>query len=109
MLSMILKGLFGLSAIILTGTTVYGKMFVFRKKKPQFVSDYVAMIALFMSVYVLSALALIFVLPAVHAKLMMFVFAILPFIIGYLATFNTEKYYTAFQILVYLISIGYII
>ncbi len=109
MLSLVLKILFGLSAIILTGMTIYGKMFVFRKKKPQFVSDYVAMIALFMSVYVLTALALIFVLPTAHAKSMMFVFAVIPFIIGHMATYNTEKYYTAFQILLYLISIGYII
>ena len=109
MLMFILKVLFALMALITTTMMVYGKLFVFKKRKPQFVSDYCATMAVFLIGYVISSLVLVWFFPLTHQKLIMFGFAISPFLIGLLATYNTEKYYTALQVLIFLVSTAYVL
>ena len=109
MLTAISKFLYCAMAIILATMIVYGKLFVFKKRKPQFVSDYAATIAGFLGVYVILSLILIAIYPSIYAKLIIFGFAITPFIIGILATYHTEKYYTVLQVILLLISAGFVL
>ena len=109
MLTMSLKAAFVLIAVLLTLMTVYGKCFVFRKKHPAFVSDYCAVLAVFLGLYVILSFVLVWVFPHTSAKLVMLAFALAPFLIGMLATFHTEKYYTALQVGLFVLSIFFVI
>lgn len=109
MLSSIIKFLFCISAILYVSMTIYGKLFVFRKKHPQFVSDYCATMAGFLVLYSLCALVLAWIMPTTIAKGLMLFFALSPFGIGLLANYHTEKYYTGLQVLLTICSIFYIL
>lgn len=67
-------------------------------------SDYVAGIALLFALYVLSALITAILIPNIYCKIVMILFALSPFIIGKMATYEKEKIYTVFQILSILAS-----
>ena len=103
------KYLFVLIALIFATMIVYGKLFVFRKKHPSFVSDYCATMACFLGAYVILSLALVWLFPYPDAKLVMLGFAVSPFLLGLLATYDTEKYYTAFQVFLLLTSVAYVV
>lgn len=109
MLIMISKYLFALTSFILTVMTVYGKLFVFKKRKPQFVSDYCATMAGLIGLYVLLALVLVLFFPAILFKTIMFLFAISPFIIGLLVKYETEKYYTVIQVLLFICGMVFVL
>ena len=96
-------------ATILATMTVYGKLFVFRKKHPGFVSDYCATMAAFLVGYVLFALALVWAFSTVSAKLIMLCFALSPFFIGLAATYETEKYFTALQVILLIVSTAFVL
>ena len=108
MLMFILKVLFAIMALITTTMMVYGKLFVFKKRKPQFVSDYCATMAVFLIGYVILSLVLVWVFPLTYQKLIMLGFAISPFLIGLLATYHTEKYYTTLQVLLFVVSVAFV-
>ena len=103
------KYIFILVASIWALMTIYGKLFVFKKKHPAFVSDYCATMAVFLISYVILALGSVWVLDSTSSKFIMFGFAIAPFLIGLLATYHTEKYFTIIQVLLIILSIIYII
>ena len=109
MLMTVVKYLFVLNALIFATMIVYGKLFVFRKKHPSFVSDYCATMAGFLAAYVIFSLALVWLFPYPDAKLVMLAFAVSPFLLGLLATYNTEKYYTVFQVFLLLVSVAYVV
>lgn len=109
MLALVVKALFVIISLIACSMFVYGKLFVFKKKHPSFVSAYCATMAIFVAIYSILALALVWLMPSSNSKLIMFGFAISPFLIGLLATYHTEKYYTIVQILVFLTSILYVV
>jgi len=109
MLSLIFKFLFCLTSAILAGMTIYGKLFIFKKKHPQVVSDYAATMAGLIGLYALTALGLVFILPFVSSKFIMLGFAISPFLIGLLTTYHSEKYFTLIQIALFLLSILYVL
>ena len=109
MLALIFKYLFVINAIILGSMIIYGKLFVFKKKKPQFVSDYCATLAGSIGAYSLLSIAMAWFLPETNAKLLMLGFAVSPFLIGLLASYHTEKYYTLIQILVIALSTAYVL
>ena len=94
---------------VLAVLTIYGKLFVFKKKHPSFVSDYCALLGGLLGVYVLSALTLVWFLPQTSAKLIMLGFAISPFLIGLVVTYETEKYFSALQVLLFAIGCAYIL
>lgn len=105
----IFKYLFVINAIIFGSMIVYGKCFVFRKKKPQFVSDYCATLAVFLGLYSILSIILVWFLPSTTSKLLMLAFGISPFLIGALATYHTEKYFTAIQVILIAASAGYVL
>ena len=109
MLITIFKYLFVINAIIFGSMIVYGKCFVFRKKKPQFVSDYCATLAVFLGIYSILSIVMAWVFPSATTKLVMLGFGVSPFLIGALATYHTEKYFTAIQVLLIAISAGYVL
>lgn len=109
MLSLAFKYIFIICALLYIAMTIYGKLFVFRKKKPQFVSDYCATMAGVIGVYIFSSLCLAYLLPCLTAKIIILLFGFSPFIFGLVATYHTEKYYTTLQTIVLFLSILYIV
>ena len=109
MLGLVVKFLFLITAFVFASMVVYGKLFVFKKKHPAFVSDYCATIAGVVGGYSVLSLILVWILPSNISKLIMFGFALSPFLLGLLANYHTEKYYTVIQVLLIILSIGYII
>ena len=109
MLINLLKMAYVLTASILASMIVYGKLFVFKKREPQFVSDYAATMAGLLGVYSLLSIAFVWIFPTAHQKCIMLFFAISPFLIGLFATYHTEKYYTVLQFFLFILSIAYVI
>ncbi|MCR5265605.1 MAG: hypothetical protein K6E29_03315 [Cyanobacteria bacterium RUI128] len=109
MLVTIIRYIFVINAVLLGSMIVYGKLFVFKKKKPQFVSDYCATIAGLIGAYSLLSIALAWFLPGTNAKLLMLGFAVAPFLIGLLASYHTEKYYTAVQVILIALSAAFVL
>lgn len=109
MLTNIIKWLFVLISVILICMISYGKLFVFRKKKPQFVSDYCATMAGIFGAYSICGLLLVWLFTPTTDKVVMFGFAVSPFLIGLVATYHTEKYYTLAQLLLLVFSAAYVI
>ncbi len=81
----------------------FGKLFVFHKKEAVFVSDYTSSIALFLVLYVLLSLFAMVLNPVVF-----FAFAISPFALGFIAKYETEKYFTILQLLILVLSVVFI-
>lgn len=107
MLGLILEFLFITSAILLALTIIYGKLFVFKKRDAVFVSDYCAGIAMFLVLYVILAFACTSYMPTVFAQFIMVGFGLSPFILGLLANYHTEKYFTVVQLCLICTSIWY--
>ena len=95
-------------ALMFALSIIYGKLFVFRKKEASFVSDYCANIAVFIVLYVILSLIFIAFMPTMFAKFVMVGFALSPFILGLLATYHTEKYFTLLQLCLIATSIWYV-
>ena len=109
MLVEILKYGFTFVAFVLSLMTIYGKLFVFKKKHPSFVSDYCATLAAFLGLYELFGLILAFLIVGLTAKLILLSLALSPFLIGVLVTYHTEKYWTVAQTLIFIFSVVYAI
>lgn len=109
MLVNIVKYLFVIAAVVVAAMMIYGKLFVFRKREPQFISDYCATMAGFLGTYSVLSLVLVWLFPSTSAKLVMLWFAAAPFLIGLLVNYHTERYYTIVQIILILISIVYVL
>ncbi|MCD8377221.1 MAG: hypothetical protein LUB59_00370 [Candidatus Gastranaerophilales bacterium] len=98
-----------MNAGLLGVSVIYGKLFVFRKKEAMFVSDYCAGVALCLGLYVIMSFLYVGLMPDVFSKSVMLFFAFSPFILGLSANYNTEKYFTALQILFIASSIAYLV
>lgn len=105
----IIEGLFILAALLLTLLMLVRECGITKKMSPMKASDFVSSIALFVFLYVFFALLLVFILPGLHNKLIMVIFAISPFVIGKLVTYQTVKLYSFIQILCIVISAVYAI
>ena len=101
---LIYKGLFVSICAILFVLIVYGKLCVFHKKQAAFVSDYTSSIAMFITLYVITALVGLVVFPSIIKKLIFLGFAVSPFVIGGVAKYETEKYFTVLQLFVFVLS-----
>lgn len=106
---MILKYAYILFSFLFVLSVILGKLFIFGKRDASFISDYCAGMAVLLGAYVLLSLVYVFVFPSNLAKCIMFFFAVSPFLIGFFATYNTEKFFTALQILIVCGSVAYII
>lgn len=105
----VFKWAFVLLSAVLFVLISYGKLFVFFKKDAIFVSDYTSSIALFLVLYVLSAIFGAVVYPSLFAKLVFVGFAISPFLLGFFAKYETEKYFTMIQLFVFVLSAGFVL
>lgn len=109
MLTLAIKGLYILLTFAIFMMIICGKLFVFRKRSAQFVSDYCATMAAMIGLYALLSLIFVFIYPDMISKSVMLAIALSPFIIGLLASYHTEKYYTCLQLVLLLFSMYYVI
>ena len=109
MLLKIVEGIFIISAVLFGFSLIINKVYVVKLKDNLKKSDYVAGIAILLAMYVILSLVLGILIPSVYKKSVMLLFALSPFIIGKLATYEKEKIYTAIQILSVFISVLFVI
>lgn len=105
----IFKWGFVIISAILFVLIAYGKLFVFFKKDAIFVSDYTSSIALFLVLYVLSAVFGAVIYPLFVAKLVFLGFALSPFLLGFFAKYETEKYFTVLQLIILVLSAAFVL
>lgn len=98
----VIAGLFGLALII-------NKTYIVNLKDNLKKSDYVAYIAMLLAIYVVSAIAVGLLIPNIYKKFVMILFGLSPFIIGRLATYEKEKFYTAIQFICVILSSVFVI
>lgn len=71
-------------------------------------SNFVVIIAGLLTFYIISAMVLALYIPNYYNKIIMFLFAIAPFIIGKYATFEKEPFYTFLQLICVLSSVIFV-
>ena len=108
MLINLLRFTYIIIVIILTLCIIYGKLFVFKKKEASFVSDFCAMLAIFLTLYIILSFACAVIMPTNFAKIVMILFGLSPFLLGIKATYHTEKYYIIMQLCLICTSAWYI-
>jgi hypothetical protein len=104
-----LKILFVLVAFLFSLSIILGKLHFFKMKDATWVSDYIAFIAGSIGVYSVLAFAIMFRAPLIQTKAVMLFFAASPFLLGSLATYKLERFFTISQILLVWTSIAYVI
>lgn len=104
----ILIGLFSISGLLFILSIILHKLYISKQKDMMKASNFIASMAIFIGLYILSGILLcLFVQPIIY-KLIMLLFALSPFIIGKLATYEKEKIYSLIQIFCVLISILFV-
>ena len=73
------------------------------------ISDYIAFLAICLALYIISAIFAVFFIHPLKYKLVMAFFAILPFIVGKLATYKYEWLFTLIQIISVCLSILFVL
>ena len=96
-------------ASILALLLMLQKLYVYKLKDNIKKAEFISVTTAFLLVYMLNALCLTFMIDSVINKLVMFLFAISPFIIGKLVTYEKENLYSAIQIICIIISIVFVI
>jgi len=104
-----LKILFVVVAMLLSLSIILGKLHFFKMKDAAWISDYVAVIAGAIGIYSILSLVLMFRSPLVQTKSIMLFFAASPFLLGSLATYKLEKFFTICQILLVWASIVFVV
>lgn len=104
MLISALKLLFLISAILFAVLISFHKSFIEKIKDNVKKSNFVAFMAFSLFVYIICAILLAVVSEGIKYKILMILFAISPFIIGKIATYQKIKLYTMSQILIMFIS-----
>ena len=105
---MYLKIIFGLIAFGLTVLLVLRELGITKKLSPMRASEYVSVIAGFMIAYIITAIIIVFKIGDLTDKAIMLFFAISPFVIGKLVTYEKVKIYSIIQILCVILSLGYV-
>ena len=95
-----LKTLFILSGLLFVLSIIIHKLFVSKIKDAMKISNFIALMAIFMALYIIFGIVLAFRYNPIYI-----IFALSPFIIGKLATYQKEKIYSIIQIICVLISI----
>ena len=103
------KLMFCTVSLIAFGLIVFGKLFVFKKKDAIFVSDYTSSIALFFSLFVILSIVGLFLTPSIYKSLAFLFFALSPFLIGLVAKYETEKYFTLLQLFIFILSVVFVL
>jgi len=94
-----ISALFLISGLLFMLSIIIYNLFVSKSNATMKASHFLASMAIFIGVYVLSGLILSFYKPYV------LLFALSPFIIGKIATYDKEKIYSLIQIFCVLISL----
>lgn len=108
MLVKLLNYSFILTSSLLILSIILFKLYVSKLKDNMKSSAFVALIAVFLGLYVIFAITLGFIYKNILSTFIMFLFGLSPFIIGKLATYEKEKYYTMFQLFTVFVSIIYV-
>lgn len=95
--------LFEILAILIFNLLLFGKLFVFNKKNPVIIGNYVAFITFLLGLYCLVSIYFVFKAPF-SCKLFYLFFALSPFLIGKLATYKTLTIYANLQLFIILFS-----
>ncbi len=103
-----LKIIFITSAIVYILTVIIYKIIV-QKNKSIKSSFLTVLIGFSLLIYLIAALLIIIFNPVLVNKIIMLMFFISPFVIGKLATYEQEGFYSLIQILIILFSIFYIL
>ena len=108
MLFGIIKILFAISAVIFSFLLILHKSYTKKVKDNMKISNYVALIAFSLSIYILCGIIAVIMLQGLKFKFIMFIIALCPFIIGRFATFQKIKLYSIIQILIMLSGVAVI-
>ena len=104
MLLNIIKIVFIMSTILFSVLIILHKRFTLKIKDNIKISNYVAAIAFFLVAYIISALLIMIISTGIKFKLLMLLFAIMPFIVGKFAQYEKIKLYSAIQIIIMVFS-----
>ena len=104
---MYLKIGFILFGILLFSLLCIYKLFVEKKNRTEKTAVYVSFMGAVLLLYVLSGILFAIFAPAFLAKVIIGIFAVSPFIIGKVVTYNKEGFYSFIQILCVFLSIFY--
>lgn len=104
MLLNIFNSLFIFSGILFVILVILHKIHFSKMKDNVKLSHYVAAIVLSLFVYIICALAIAIISNNNITKATMIISALLPFVIGKVATYEKEKFYTTLQIFCIILS-----
>ena len=104
MLIEIIKLIFIASAILFSILIIMHKKITLKLKDNVKTSNFVAIIAFSLFAYIISALLIMFFISGLKYKILMLFFALCPFIIGKIATYQKIKLYSMFQLAIMIIS-----
>ena len=83
------------------------KLFVEKKERTEKTATYVSFMGGVLLLYVLSGVLFAIFAPTILSKAVIAIFALSPFIIGKIATYEKEKFYSFIQILCIVMSLFY--
>ena len=105
----IINSIFVVSGALFVLSILIHKLYISKQKDMMKASHFVAGMAIFMGIYILSGLVLTFIIPNIIYKIVVFVFAMSPFLIGKFANYKFEKIYSLIQVFCVLMSIAFIL
>ena len=109
MLLRIIEYIFIIIGFLFAISLILNKIYIANLKDNLKKSDYIAGIAILLAMYVVSAIIVGVYIPTIYKKLVMTIFGLSPFIIGKLATYEKEKFYTIIQITCIITSLVFVI
>ena len=104
-----LKIIFAISGLLFILSIIIHKLYISKQKDIMVASHFVAIMASLLGIYILSGLLLVFFMPNLIHKILVLLFALSPFAIGKIATYNTEKIYSTIQAVCVLISVVFVL
>ncbi len=105
---MLLKSIFIIFASILALMISIYKVFLQKRKHSEKIACYLSGLTWAFSLYILSAVLLAVFIPGIINKIFVLFFSSSPFIIGRLAVYNKESFYSIIQIICAAISAVYV-
>ncbi len=104
-----LKILFILCGIMYIISVILHKKYFSKLKDNSKISDYVALIALFLVFYILFGLLIFIFEKSILYKTIMLIFSSSPFILGKIATYEKEKLFTLIQFIAIILSVIFVL
>lgn len=108
MLLKYLEYIFLITSILLCITLVLNKTYFCKLRDNITKSNFVVILAILLACYIVFAFSTGIFIPNILNKLIMFIFAVSPFVIGEFATYQKEPLFTSVQFTSVLLSVIYI-